>query len=75
MASPPTLPDGLYTISKDPHSSLQVRLIFQTSGWGQFPTLDSRIRSYDILFPSPVGDPENTKGNLYNNQPGKLSVV
>ncbi|KAH9988927.1 hypothetical protein BJV77DRAFT_1019209 [Russula vinacea] len=38
---------------KDPHSSLQVRLIFQTSGWGQFPTLDSRIRSYDILFPSP----------------------
>ena len=92
MTSPLTLPDGLYTISKDPQAQELATLPSVRPGTdvvlkpksqdehleervGSISYSYSRIPSYDILFPSPVGDPENTKRNLYDNQPGKLSVV
>jgi hypothetical protein len=91
MTSPPVLPNGLYTISKEQRELATLQsvkpgtdVVLQPSNPDEFPDQRvgsisfysySRIRSYDILSLHPVGGPENTKGNLYHNQPGKLSVV
>ena len=83
--------DGLYTITKArPQllASLQntvpgtdVVLLPPSVGIGVGQRVGSisysfsRIRSYYILFPPPVGCQENTKRKLYHNKSGKLSVV
>ena len=89
MTSQP-LPVGTYTIGKDPNivATLQsvkpgtdVVLLHTSEAEapgqivGSISYFHSRIRSYGVLFMSPVGCPENTKWNLYHNQPRKLSVV
>jgi hypothetical protein len=89
MASPP-LTDGLYTIGKAPNflatlpsdnpgTDVVLERASEVEADGQrvgsISYFYSRFRSYEVLFPSPVGGRETTKWKLYNNQPGKLSVV
>ena len=89
MTSQP-LPNGTYTIGKDPSIVATLRSEKPGTDVVLLPTSEdeapgqrvrsisyfySWIRSYEAPFPSPVGDPEKTKWKLYNNQPGKLSVV
>jgi hypothetical protein len=86
-----TLEDGFYTITKvptdyaatlftlDPETPVVTlppsKVEAPNQRVGSISYSYSRIYSYDIIFPPPVGGHEDTEGNLYHNQWGKVSVV